>query len=596
MNRSRSRAATLAFGALVLLLASNAMAVMPEYSKVEFYQDDGACIGPGDEERMILTQRGDNVFVAVNVWPRNTELLTSRLPIRIYTTFWDSLMALGFFNLDSSYRGKPSMVGERDGYVSVEYSTGGQTHRKRVAYRGNSDFPGKFESTLLLVSGMRVWGEISAERLCDDTTDAAWDKLGDVLGDLFDPMSPVPEPVKYLLTSNRNAEVVKHIFDRAAKASIGREYIPDLWGDDRARWLALFLPKDEAAVRKGLSRPEATVRILTLGALNFRNPPDIESTARRMTRDEALPVRLFAARVLAYRGKLHDASVLLEGLQSGRPWLGAVISSIIASGDSGAMDSLLSFAMRSPPEVRGPLWSEDIGKKSLDPRVTTMLLQYFREAWVGLNPAYALTQIGFRASDTLLLDSIADFFMSDTGTWNRGFAADAVVRLAQHNRPRSLRVLREALQRWPSDLSLVAAAGEVKDTALYMQLTLMVATGAPRLRAAATYALAHFETADARKTMRSALALTPVDWYAVKAFYVWPDTQALQRLSQIAEDTSNSSSAQWEAVKALGKLGDPRAIPVLQNIADRGDADQLSKAARGAIAEIKDPRPSGRRP
>jgi HEAT repeat protein len=72
--------------------------------------------------------------------------------------------------------------------------------------------------------------------------------------------------------------------------------------------------------------------------------------------------------------------------------------------------------------------------------------------------------------------------------------------------------------------------------------------------------------------------------------------QALERLSQIAEDTSNSSSAQWWAVKALGKLGDPRAIPVLQNIADRGDADQLSKAARGAIAEIKDPRPSGRRP
>jgi HEAT repeat protein len=196
----------------------------------------------------------------------------------------------------------------------------------------------------------------------------------------------------------------------------------------------------------------------------------------------------------------------------------------------------------------------------------------------------------------VLLDSVAYFLMSDTETRNLGYAAHAVVRLAEHSRPRSLRVLRNALQRWPGDLSLVAAAGEVKDTALYLQLTLIVATGAPRLRAAATYALAHFKTADARKTMRSALALTPVDWYAVKAFYVWPDTQALDRLSQIGEDTSSSSSAQWWAVKALGKLGNPRAIPVLRSIADRGDADQLSKAARDAIAEIEGPLPRGRRP
>jgi hypothetical protein len=587
----------LAFGALVLLLVGSATAVVPVYSRVELVQDESGDMGSGDRERTILTQRGDSVFVAVNVWPtRDTELLTSRLPTRVYSTFWDSLVALGFFNLDSSYRGNAGLVGERDGHVTVECSTGSQTRRKRVAFRGNSDFPEKFESTLLLVSGMRVWGGLSVERLLDDTTDAAWNKLSDVLGFLFDPMSPVPEPVRYLLASNRSAEIVERIFDRAAKASIGRDYVRDLWGDERARWLALFLPKDEATVRKGLSRPEATVRILTLGAINFRNAPDIESTARRMTHDEALPVRLFAARVLAYKGKLHDASVLLEGLQAGRPWLGAVISSIIASGDSGAMDSLLSFALRSPPEVRGPLWSEDIGKKSLDPRVTTMLLQYFREAWVGLNPAYALDQIGFRASDTVLLDSIADFFRSDTGTWNRGFAAAAVVRLAQHNRPRSLRVLREALQRWPSDLSLVAAAGEVRDTALYVQFTLMAATGAPRLRAAATYALAHFETADARETMRSALAITPVDWYAVKAFYVWPDTQALGRLLQIAGDTSSSGMAQWSAVRALGKLGDPRAVPVLRNIADHGDDVQVSRAARDAIAEIKAPRTSGRRP
>jgi HEAT repeat protein len=597
MNRSRPRAATLAFGALVFLLVGSATAVVPEYSKVELIQRYFGCLGNCEEERTTLTQRGESAYISINAeWPRDSEMLRSQLPLPVYGKLWDSLVALRFIDLDTFYRGDPLGSGSCDGRLTLEFSTGRQTRSRAVSFRGRGGLPERFQQALLLMSGMRVWGELSVERLLDDTTDAAWKRLSDVLGWFFNPRSPVPEPVNYLVASNRSAEIVERIFDRAATASIGRDYVGDLRSDERARWLALFLPKDEAEVRKGLARPEAAARFLALGALQFGDLPDLESVAQRMTHDEALMVRLCAAMVLAYRDKLHDASVLLEGLQAGRPCLEAVIPAIVASGDSGVVDSLLNLALQGPPEVRQILLSGSISRKLRDPRVTRLLLLSFREARTGFDKVGVLELAGFRASDTALLDSVSRFLMTDTTTFNRGFAVDAMVRLEQYDRPRSLRSLREVLQKWPGNLQLVAALGEARDTALYAQLTEMATTGSPQLRAAAAYALAHFKTAEARKLMLTAIEAIPVDPYAVRAFSVWPDPRAYRRLVQVIGDTGSSWPARMWAVKALGKLRDKKAIPLLQSIADDTEEGQLSGIARDAIAEIKAPRTSGCRP
>jgi HEAT repeat protein len=168
----------------------------------------------------------------------------------------------------------------------------------------------------------------------------------------------------------------------------------------------------------------------------------------------------------------------------------------------------------------------------------------------------------------------------------------------QADRPRQQQQFDESLRKFqdedlPTRLEGIAEMGQVdkKDEARALPYLLSAASD-PNMsvRSKAIETLGHMRMTDATSPLVQRLFMRDTDDFTrrriLAALGMIGDKRAVEPLLDFANGKSNFETRAG-AVYALGEIGDPAALPALEEIAERSDEQQLRDVAKVAIRRIR---------
>ncbi len=168
-------------------------------------------------------------------------------------------------------------------------------------------------------------------------------------------------------------------------------------------------------------------------------------------------------------------------------------------------------------------------------------------------------------------------------------AAGPLVHIAERNRTRTATVLATAPNEWDVRVEALVAAGRLRSSAVIPKLQKLAANKEPTIREAATFALG---MTGSKRSIKPLLLLLKdkaktVSTLACLGLGNSTSRQVVPSLTRVVADKSRPTVVRASCAHALGRLGSPKSVPVLESglKSDNALLAQASAWALGSISE-----------